>query len=315
MFKSVYGNCVLGSTGRWPVPSGDSPDGMGGAWPANQDGLILGAALLVPVGGSPTGTGGSPVLPIFQIRSKARSRAICLVVALLASRSPAARGQDSAWHEFPGGHWAALSVSTNGKTGFSLLTGAQTGITFTNSLDDQAAAANRVLYNGSGVAAGDFDNDGLPDLYFCSLNGRNTLYKNLGGWRFADVTEEAGLKRDQRFYRGAVFEDVNADGKLDLLVCVLGGGVECYLNNGRGKFTSATAAAHTASVFASTTLALADVDGNGTLDLYVANNRTEDIRDRGQVNLQLVDGKMTARATSRRCPGSAADSATRPADR
>src|SRR5437867_9476747 len=294
MFKSVYGNCVLGSTGHWPVPSGDSPDGMGRAWPANQDGLILGAALLGPVGGSPTGTGGSPVLPIFQIRSKARSRAICLVVAFLASRSPAARGLDSAWHEFPGGHWAALSVSTNGKTGFSLLTGAQTGITFTNSLDDQAAAANRVLYNGSGVAAGDFDNDGLPDLYFCSLNGRNTLYKNLGGWRFADVTEEAGLKRDQRFYRGAVFEDVNADGKLDLLVCVLGGGVVCYLNNGRGKFTIATAAAHTASVFASTTLALADVDGNGTLDLYVANNRTEDIRDRGQVNLQLVDGKMTA---------------------
>ncbi len=224
---------------------------------------------------------------------KAKSTAVCLAVAVTASHGPAVRGQNASWHEFPGGRWAGLPVSADAKTGFSSLAGAQTGITFTNSVEDQAAAANRVLYNGSGVAAGDYDNDGLPDLFFCSLNGRNTLYKNLGGWRFADVTESAGLKRDSRFYRGAVFEDVNGDGKLDLLVCVLGGGVECFLNNGRGKFTSATAAARTASAFASTTLALADVDGNGTLDLYVANNRTEDIRDRGQMNLQLVDGKMT----------------------
>jgi len=52
------------------VPSGDSPDGMGRTSPANEDGRILGAAWLVPVGGSPTGTGGSPVLPIFQTRSE-----------------------------------------------------------------------------------------------------------------------------------------------------------------------------------------------------------------------------------------------------
>ena len=52
------------------MPSGDSPDGMGKASLANEDGLLLGAATLIPVGGSPTGTGGSPVLPIFQTRSK-----------------------------------------------------------------------------------------------------------------------------------------------------------------------------------------------------------------------------------------------------
>ncbi len=69
--QSVFGNCLLGSTGHWPVPSGDSPDGTGGASPANEGGRLLGSALLVPVGGSPTGTGGSPVLPIFQTRSQA----------------------------------------------------------------------------------------------------------------------------------------------------------------------------------------------------------------------------------------------------
>jgi hypothetical protein len=169
---------------------------------------------------------------------------------------------------------------------------AQTGVAFTNSVEEVAAAGNRVLYNGSGVAIGDFDQDGWPDIFFCSLNGRNTLYKNLGGWRFADVTAQAGLKRDARYYRGAVFADVNGDGSLDLLVCVLGGGVECFINDGRGRFHDAIATARTATRFGSSTLALADVDGNGTLDLYVANNRTDDMRDRGQVNLHLVNGKM-----------------------
>jgi hypothetical protein len=209
-----------------------------------------------------------------------RAAGIFLGVALAISAELAAREVD-------------LKVPAQGKTGFTLLPPEQTGIGFTNSLDEAATAANRVLYNGSGVAVGDFDRDGLPDIYFCSLNGRNTLYKNLGSWRFTDVTEQVGLKRDKRYYRGAVFADVNGDGWTDLLICIVGAGVECFLNDGHGKFTDATAAARTASPFASTTLALADVDGNGTLDLYVANNRTEDIRDRGQVDLQLVNGQMT----------------------
>ena len=185
-----------------------------------------------------------------------------------------------------------LQVPAQGKSGFTLLKPEQTGVTFTNYVDERAAAANRTLYNGSGAATGDFDGDGLPDIFFCSLNGRNTLYKNLGGWRFADVTEQAGLKREARYCRGAVFADVNGDARLDLLVCVQGDGVLCFLNAGDGRFTDATAGARTASKFAATTLALADVDGNGTLDLYVANNRTDDIRDRGKVDLQSVNGRL-----------------------
>src|SRR5213593_1737524 len=90
--KSVFGNCVLGSTGHWPVPSGDSPDGMGSASAANKESLLLGSALLVPVGGSPTGTGGSPVLPIFQTRSQSCGR---------LARSPAAKPVDSLPQESP----------------------------------------------------------------------------------------------------------------------------------------------------------------------------------------------------------------------
>src|SRR5262245_39694013 len=78
----------------------------------------------------------------------------------------------------------ALDVPASGKPGFTLLRPEQTGLTFTNTLDEWASANNRVLNNGSGVAAGDFDNDGWVDLFFCSLNQRNRLFKNLGNWRF-----------------------------------------------------------------------------------------------------------------------------------
>jgi hypothetical protein len=196
------------------------------------------------------------------------------------------------WQSGDGFRFAPLAIPVEGKTGFTLMRESATGVAFTNLVDEWASASNRVLLNGSGVAVGDYDGDSRPDIFFCSLNGRNTLYRNLGQWRFSDVTEAVGLGRDHRYYRGAVFADVNGDGAVDLLVAVLGGGVECHLNDGQGKFTNSTPAARTSSPFGSMTMALADVDGNGTLDLYVANNRTEDIRDRGQTNLRLVNGQM-----------------------
>src|SRR5690349_20125083 len=113
--------------------------------------------------------------------------AVGLAVAGLTLPTPQlAFAADFAWKEISGGRSAELTIPANGRTGFALVLPERSGLTFTNSVDEAAAAANRVLYNGSGVAAGDFDNDGLPDLHFCSLNGRNTLYRNLGGWRFAD---------------------------------------------------------------------------------------------------------------------------------
>src|SRR5205823_5573138 len=125
--------------------------------------------------------------------------------------------------------------------------------------DFRTGESNRVLFNGSGVALGDYDNDGLPDIYFCSLNGNNALYKNLGGWRFKDVTRESGIVCSNQFCRGAVFADINGDGFLDLLmlrgklmvpppltnrlVVVNGKVIEygepdiLYLNDGQGHFT------------------------------------------------------------------------------
>ena len=188
--------------------------------------------------------------------------------------------------------WAELELPKEGKTGFTLLPPDRTGIYFTNSLDERSSAANRVLENGSGVAVGDFDGDGRPDIFLCSLTGRNALYRNLGGWKFEEVTLNPGLNATNYVCRGAVFADINGDGWLDLLISTLGHGVLCFLNDGKGKFADFTQAAGTATGFGSTTLALADIDGNGSLDLYVANYRTDDIRDRARVEVQRVNGRM-----------------------
>lgn len=188
----------------------------------------------------------------------------------------------------------ALRVPATGKNGFALLGPDQTGLTFTNQLSDWASAENRVLNNGSGVAAGDFDNDGRTDLFFCSLNNQNRLFKNLGDWRFADVTAHAGLKFATGYYRAALFADLNGDGSLDLLVGTVGRGVLCFLNDGRGRFTDVTTQAGTTTPYATESLALADIDGNGTLDLYVTNNRTDDIRDWPRIPVVVVNKKPTA---------------------
>src|SRR5207244_11476272 len=131
----------------------------------------------------------------------------------------------------------------------------------------------------AGVAVGDFDNDGLPDIYFCGLDTPNVLYKNLGNWKFRDVTEQAGLTRPSQYSRGAVFADINGDGFLDLLVATTGNGVFCFLNDGHGKFTNMTSAAGSATSFGSVPMELGQLYGNVTLDLCVGNSLSADSRD------------------------------------
>lgn len=191
-----------------------------------------------------------------------------------------------------GVRWRPLAVPSFGKTGFTLLPPSVTGIHFTNTLGEWAAESNRVLANGSGVTAGDYDGDGLPDLFICGLEGRNALYRNLGGFRFEDATAESGIVLTNFYCRGAAFADLNGDGQLDLLVAVTGVGVRCFLNQGKGHFSDDSEASGLLSPYGAVSLALADVDGNGTLDLYVVNNRTDDIRDRGEVDLKMNKGRL-----------------------
>src|SRR5687768_988552 len=80
------------------------------------------------------------------------------------------------------GAWR-LQVPNIGKPGFTLAGASETGLSFTNSLSDASAEKNRILENGSGVALGDVDGDGLCDVYLCALERPNALYRNLGNWK------------------------------------------------------------------------------------------------------------------------------------
>jgi len=124
------------------------------------------------------------------------------ILLAVAARPWPGSGKEREWHAENGFRWAELEIPKTGKTGFTLLPPDQTGIYFTNALGEWEGAANRVLYNGSGVAVGDYDQDGLPDIFLCGLESRNALYKNLGNWKFKDVTEEAGLVCPGRIFGG-----------------------------------------------------------------------------------------------------------------
>ncbi|HTI70142.1 MAG TPA: FG-GAP-like repeat-containing protein [Candidatus Limnocylindria bacterium] len=186
----------------------------------------------------------------------------------------------------------SLMVPTNGHTGFLRLDSVAAGILFTNTLSPADAAQNQNLMNGSGVAAGDFDGDGRCDLYFCAIGGTNALFRNLGNWRFENVTETAGLACVGWRSTGAVFADIDGDGDLDLLVSTLGTGVHCFRNEGQGRFTEVTSDSGLGSQSGSTSMALADVDGDGDLDIYVANYGAFSVlRSGGRAEVKQVNGE------------------------
>lgn len=181
-----------------------------------------------------------------------------------------------------------------GAPGFQLRSGASLGIDFTNSLRFERLAAAQNLMNGAGIAAGDVDEDGLVDLFFVHRERASGLYRNLGEWRFTNITASAGVSLTNLTATGAVLADVNGDGHLDLLVTSFGGPHALLLGDGKGHFQDVTVASGLSSRTGATSMALSDLDGDGDLDLYFCNFGTASpLRDGAQLSERLVNGVPT----------------------
>jgi len=161
----------------------------------------------------------------------------------------------------------------------------------------------RNYYNGGGVALGDLNGDGLPEIVLTSNMGANRLYLNLGNYRFRDITEETGFtKKKGRWSTGVTMADVNGDGLLDIYVCYAGKvdaehrANELYINKGVNKngvptFEERAKEYGIADEGYSTQAAFFDYDRDGLLDLFVINNSSRPVSSLGMNNTRNVRDK------------------------
>ena len=172
---------------------------------------------------------------------------------------------------------------------------AETGIDFKNQLKENAnhSIINYIyFYNGGGVATGDINNDGLPDLFFVSNQNQNKLYLNKGDFKFEDITKKSNLKSSADWNTGVTMVDINNDGYLDIYVCAVSqlldfkGHNELYINNGDNTFMEKSAEYGLDFKGYSTQSYFFDYDKDGDLDVYIVNHA---------VHTNLSHGKASKR--------------------
>ena len=158
-----------------------------------------------------------------------------------------------------------------------------TGIDFSNNLTNTPAfniINYRNFYQGGGVAIGDINNDGLPDIFFTSNQGANKLYLNKGNMQFEDISVKAGFDpAKQQWSTGVVMADVNGDGWLDIYVCNSGNtdnGTlrqnQLFINDRHGGFKDSAREYGLADSGYTTQASFFDYDGDGDLDCFIINN-------------------------------------------
>ena len=169
---------------------------------------------------------------------------------------------------------------------FKLLSPNETGVNFANTItttDSLNVQTDSYVYNGAGVAVGDIDNDGLPDIFFTGNMVSSRLYLNKGAMRFEDITERAGVVT-KRWATGATMVDINNDGYLDVYVSVSGPAWSkpedrmnlLFVNNGNHTFTEAAVKYGIADTGFTTHAAFLDYNRDGCLDLFLLNNSPND---------------------------------------
>ena len=156
-----------------------------------------------------------------------------------------------------------------------------TRVKFSNNIteDPEHSIINYIYYyNGAGVAAGDVNNDGLPDLYFVGNSTPNKLYLNKGNFKFEDVSVKANIGGNASWQTGATMVDINQDGWLDIYVSAVSGLLdftghnELYINNQDGTFTEASKDYGLDIKSYATQAYFFDYDKDDDLDIYIVNH-------------------------------------------
>ena len=166
---------------------------------------------------------------------------------------------------------------------FKKLPSSATGINFNNIVKEDAHFNHLVwesVFNGSGVAIGDINNDGLPDIYFTGNQVDDALYLNKGDMKFEDITNKAGIETDG-WSSGVSMADINGDGNLDIYVSKIWWDLDIndplkrenklFINNGDLSFTNKAKELGVNDIGNTTNVAFLDYDLDGDLDIYVLN--------------------------------------------
>jgi enediyne biosynthesis protein E4 len=202
--------------------------------------------------------------------------------------------------------WCLFFYSCNSRkqTLFTLLDPSYTFIDFSNRIHENDSINiidNEYVYNGGGVAIGDFNNDGLQDVYFTGNTVSNRLYLNNGDMHFKDVTEVSGTKGEGRWCSGVALVDINSDSLLDIYVCATFRGNPVaranmlYVNQGISKdgipvFKEMAGAYGIADTTQSTNAVFFDYDRDGDLDLYVLVDRLDPNHYPNKYKFTATDG-------------------------
>ena len=195
---------------------------------------------------------------------------------------------------------SSFTTAQETKKLFSLISPNVTGINFRNDIVEDGNMfyyKYEYLYIGSGVAAGDINNDGLQDLYFSSTLSSNKLYLNLGNMKFKDITEQAGVSASNGMKTGVNMIDLNNDGFLDIVVCKSGPTdpaartKHVYINNGNLTFTDKAKELGLNDASFSTQSYFFDYDKDGDLDVFFA-NQPKDFTNAMLIPAKIVNGKQ-----------------------
>ncbi len=161
----------------------------------------------------------------------------------------------------------------------------ESGIRFRYHMTDDSGRAEKAIHydHGSGVAIGDIDGDGLPDLYFGNQIGGNELWRNLGGGRFTNITEQAGVRVPDRVTVGVAFADLDNDGDPDLVVSTVRDGNVLFENLGNGRFRDRTADVGWNTHWHSSGIVILDFNRDSRPDILITSvgRYTSDVRNGG----------------------------------